>query len=258
MFSYSKARYKKRYGGSDLATERRRADLSCDGVNYKKERCPVGIWERIRITTEEGAKSIQRPIGSYDTLTLPRMDMLEPSEIEDVKEEIARELCRLADSVIQYPERILVVGLGNPDLTPDAVGTECAKEIYPTMQIMQFDDEMFNQLECSELAVIAPSVSGKSGIESSVIVKGVCEKIKPDLVIAVDSLASRSVKRLGTTIQLCDTGIHAGSGVGSHVNAIDEKALGIPVIAIGVPTVIDSMQLIDGEEAQEEAENQKK
>lgn len=225
---------------SDLAVERRRADLSCGGIEYREERTVIGKWERIRITSEEGAKSIGRPKGHYDTLTLPRMDELDFGEIDDAKNELSIELCKLFDIDRIYPERILVAGLGNGSLTPDAVGPLAATNVEPTLHISEADEDMFDSLDCSEIAVIRPGVLGESGIDTGEIIMGVCQRIRPDVVIAIDSLASRSPDRLGTTIQISDTGILPGGGIGAKRKPIDEKALGIPVIAIGVPTVIDS------------------
>ncbi len=225
---------------SDLACERRRANASVAGISYKCERCPSGSWERICISSEEGSKSIGRPIGNYDTLNTGRLDLLDLDGADDAKNEVAAELCRLFDKNGISPERILVVGLGNKALTPDAVGPMTAELVEPTMHISRCDRKMFESLECSEIAVIAPGVCASSGLDSSAVTVGVCEKIKPDAVIAVDALASRSPDRLGTTLQICDTGIFPGTGLGYGTEAIDRDLLGVPVIAIGVPTVINS------------------
>ncbi len=234
---------------SDLALERRRADVTIPGVEYKKEKAPFGIWERIKITSDEGVKSIGRPKGQYDTLTIPRMDLLDASNLDDATEEVARELCYMCDKNGIFPERILVVGLGNKSLTPDAVGPESASRVEATMQLRQHGEEMFLGLECSEIAVLIPGVESQSGIETAEHVYGVSSRVRPDLILAIDSLTSRSPNRLGTTIQISDTGIRPSSGLGKGSMAIDEDTLGIPVISIGVPTVIDSrMFVIDGDE----------
>jgi len=229
---------------SDLAVERRRADRSISGVDYREEPSSIGKWERIRISTEEAARSIGRPIGSYDTLTLPSIEGLDPVSVDDAKNEVARELCMLFDAAKVYPERLLIVGLGNRELTPDAIGPECARLIEPTMHLKQIDEQMFYSLDCAEIAVIAPGVTSKSGIEASEIVRGVCDRIQPDAVIAIDSIASRSPERLGTTIQISGTGIFPGGGLGGNRSPIDEKTVGVPVFAIGVPTVISSTLLV--------------
>ncbi len=225
---------------SDLACERRRADTSVIGVSYSCERCASGNWERIRIFSEEGAKSIGRPIGNYDTLNSERLDLLDFDGEDDAKNEVAAELCRLFEKNSVLPSRILVVGLGNEALTPDSVGPLAASQVEPTLHISEADKKMFDSLECSEIAVIKPGVSAKSGLDSATAALGICEKIKPDAVIAIDALASRAPERLGTTIQFCDTGIFPGTGLGFGRLALNKESLGVPVIGIGVPTVIDS------------------
>ncbi len=225
---------------SDLALERRKIDTEISGIDYRREHSAGGIWERITVRTEEGAESIGRPKGIYDTLTTDRMDRLSPAEIDDACEEIARELCIVFERENIRPGRILVLGLGNGELTPDSVGPRTAREIYPTLHISRGDYEMFEGLECSEIAVLTPGVESESGMDTSLLVKGICKMIRPDVVIAIDALASRSPERLGRTVQISTTGIIPGSGVGRHKSAIDEGALGAPVIAIGVPTVIST------------------
>ena len=228
---------------SDLALERRRASTYVEGVDYKRDVCIGGVWERIKVTSEAGAKSIGRPIGLYDTLTLPRLDTIMPDDIEDAKDEIARELCRMCDLCDISPSRILVVGLGNRDLTPDAIGPSSADEVDATMHIKGEDRDLFDTLGCSEISVFCPGVTSSSGMESASVVKSVVSAVKPTVVFAIDSLASRSSERLGNTVQISNTGIIPGTGVGHSGERIDEQALGVPVIAIGVPTVISAAAL---------------
>lgn len=225
---------------TDLAVERRRINPEIRGVEYKSVECGVGIWECIKIGSEEGARSIGRPKGKYDTLSTGRMDLLSEDEIDDATEEIARKLCEMMDSASAIPDRLLVVGLGNRNLTPDSIGPKAACLVKPTLHIKDFDEEMFSSLECSEIAVITPGVTAESGIDSAEIVKGISRRILPDAIIAVDAIATRSAERLGSTVQISDTGLFPGSGIGNSKSALTESTLGIPVIAIGVPTVIDS------------------
>ena len=225
---------------SDLACERKRADTDIAGVDFSKDISGDYVWERIRISSEEGARSLGRPQGSYDTLTLPRLDTLDGEQIDDGAEEIAKELCILFDNAGIDPRRILVAGLGNPRLTPDSIGPETASRVNATMHIRKFDTGMFRGLDCSEIAVIAPGVMAESGMEARDVIGAICDRIEPDAVIAIDALASRSPMRLGRTIQLSDTGIFPGSGIGNSRSAISESTIGIPVIAIGVPTVISA------------------
>lgn len=225
---------------TDLAIERRRADTDIRGVYYKSRESDGGIWECIRIFSEEGEKSIGRPMGRYDTLNTGRLDLLGEDEIDAATEEIAKKLCEMVDGVEAAPDRILVVGLGNASLTPDSTGPKCAATVKPTMHIKEFDKESFRMLDCSEIAVLSPGVTANSGLDSTEVVLGVCRRINPSLIIAVDSIATRSTERLGSTVQISDTGLFPGSGIGNSGVAMNEDTLGAPVIAVGVPTVIDS------------------
>ncbi len=234
---------------TDLAVERRRIDTDIRGVEYTSSECEVGVWECIRIYSEEGARSIGRPCGNYCTLNIGRMDLISEDEIDDSSEEVAKRLCEIVDNLGVIPERILVAGLGNKNLTPDSVGPKTAEIVKPTLHIKDFDEEMFFSLGCSEIAVIMPSVSALSGLDSSEIIKGVCRRIMPDLIIAVDAIATSSVERLGTTVQISDTGIFPGSGVGNSRTAINENTMGAPTIAIGVPTVIDFRAFENGKKS---------
>ena len=224
---------------SDLAIERRRADTDIFGVKYEKRICLPGTWEHVRITSEGGAKSINRPMGCYDTLNVGRLDTLGEDALLDVQEEIARRLIQIFDDVAVTPARILVVGLGNASLTPDSVGPKSAAKIKPTMHIREYDEELFDSLECSELAVLSPTVPAISGMDTGRTVKAVCEAIVPDAVIAIDSLVTSSKQRLGTTFQISDAGIFPG-GFGNLKTPITRSGVGVPVIGIGVPTVMDS------------------
>ena len=230
---------------SDLAMERRKASTYVEGVDYKRDVCLGGVWERLKITSEAGERNVGRPIGLYDTLTLPRLDTIMPDDIEDAKDEMARELCRMCDLCDISPERILVVGLGNRELTPDAIGPAAADEVDATMQFKSEDPEFFEALGCSEICVVCPDVASNSGINSAEIVKSIADAVKPTVVFAIDSLASRSEERLGNTIQVSNTGIIPGTGVGHRGIRIDEELLGVPVISIGIPTVISTSSLRD-------------
>ncbi len=234
---------------TDLAVERRRADTDIRGVEYTSSECEVGVWECIRIYSDEGARSIGRPRGSYSTLNIGRMDLISEEEVDEASEAVAKKLCEVTDHLGIIPERILVVGLGNRNLTPDSVGPKTAEIVKPTLHIKEFDEEMFYSLGCSEIAVIAPGVSALSGLDSAEVVKGVSRRIIPDMIIAVDAIATSSVERLGTTVQISDTGIFPGSGVGNSRGAINESTMSTPTIAVGVPTVIDFRVFEKGEKS---------
>lgn len=239
MYNYNYGAGKSDGVYTDLALERRRADLSESGVEYTKELCPPGTWERVRITSEAGAKSIGRPRGIYDTLTLPRLDVADDDVLYDAQEEVAKRLCSICDDISVLPGRILVVGLGNIKVTADSVGTKSATRVKPTMHIREYDEDFFDELECSEIAVLCPGVPAITGMDTATTVRSVCEGIVPDVIIAIDSITTRSRTRLGNTIQICDSGVFPG-GMGNLRTPITRGAIGVPVIGIGVPTVIDS------------------
>lgn len=227
---------------SDLAVERQRARCDIRGISYERVRCPIGYWERVRVSSDEGASAIGRPIGTYDTLSTERLDTEDEDSLYDIQEELARRLCVIFDDISVMPARILVVGLGNPTLTPDSLGPRTAERIKATMHIREYDEELFDALECSEIAIISPGVSAHTGLDTGVIIKAMCEAISPDVVIAVDSLMTRSEERLGRTIQISDSGIFPG-GLGNLKTPITRSGVGVPVIGIGVPTVISSRLL---------------
>lgn len=223
---------------TDLAAERRRADTECDGVEYEKEITLIGSWERVRITNEEGEISVMRPIGTYDTLTTERLDRLSEGELLDAADEIAKRLCKICDECGIFPARILVVGFGNEGLTPDSVGPKSAKTVKPTLHISEYNSEAFDELECSEIAVFCPTVPAVCGMDSSDTVRMLSERLTPDLIIAIDSIMTSSTERLGATFQISSSGLFPG-GVGNLHSPITKASMGSPVIAIGVPTVID-------------------
>ena len=225
-------------GYTDLASERRRADSSLEGVDFKQIACQVGVWDRVKIRNEVGARLIGRPIGTYDTLNLERLDLFDEEGLLDVQEAIAKRLCSICDENAIIPARILVVGFGNEKLTPDSFGPKCATRVKPTLHISRYDEDTFEELECSEIAVFCPGVPALSGMESAESTRQICEVTNPDVIFAIDAISTRSQLRLGASIQLSDTGIFPG-GVGNLRIPITKETMGVPVIGIGVPTVMD-------------------
>ncbi len=228
------------YGFTDLASERGRFDIELEGVEYKKRNSDGGIWEIISINTKRGENAVGKAIGTYYTLSCGRTDLLSENEAWDVQEEVARNLCEMCEKDHIFPGRILVVGLGNSALTPDTIGVKSALEVKPTLHIYNQEPAVFEELDTSEIAVCTPGVLSQTGIDSSEIVKSITKRISPDLVICIDALATKSPERLGTAIQMTNTGIVPGSGVGNRISAINYDTLGVPVFSIGLPTVINS------------------
>ena len=223
---------------TDLMSERKRADAS-EGVEFKRYPSASGVWERVRITSAKGAASIGRPIGNYSTLHTDPMSFVDKYSKDEIEEEIANELWDLCDMNNIIPKRVLVIGLGNRRLTPDSLGPTAAELVFPTKHIKDESEDIFGRLSCSEIAVSVPDVKSASGLDTLDTIKGISDKIKPTLIIAIDALCARDEERLGKTVQIADTGIFSGSGVGTRNQDISKESLGVPVISIGIPTVID-------------------
>lgn len=195
----------------------------------------------IKIETESAGEKMEKPPGTYVTLELPPIEDCEPEE----RAECARIICSEIRKMYSIDEntKTLVVGLGNHDITSDALGPKTASGIIVTRhRFIILGREDYKDI--SDVSVITPGVMGTTGIETVDMIQGIVEKTKPDLVIAVDALASRNVSRITTTIQMCDTGISPGAGVGNNRKGINEDTLGVKVLAIGVPTVINTSSII--------------
>ena len=195
------------------------------------------------IETENGAKAMGKPVGTYITLEAPNMSIPD----EDYHREISKELAvHLKKLMGEEEQSVLVVGLGNRDVTPDALGPYVVKNINITRHVIrEYGKASMDEERVNQVSGIVPGVMAQTGMETLEIIRGVVEETKPQLVVVVDALAARSTKRLNRTIQITDTGINPGSGVGNHRNGINEQVLGVPVIAIGVPTVVDAATIVN-------------
>ena len=202
---------------------------------------------RVEIVTENGAKAMGKPVGTYLTIEAP--DLALPDDESHM--EIAARLCSHISGLITKIRRkeaeedkdlsVLVVGLGNRDVTPDALGPYVADHLCVTRHIVkEYGKYAMGMEQANLISAIVPGVMGQTGMESAEIVRGIVGETHPDLVIAVDALAARNSRRLNRTVQIADTGISPGSGVGNHRAGMTEESLGVPVIAIGVPTVVDA------------------
>lgn len=200
---------------------------------------------KVIIETENGAKTMGKHVGTYITLEAPNMTVPD----EDYHREISEELAKMIESLIKKKKKeynVLVVGLGNREVTPDALGPYVADNLVVTRHIIkEYGKYAMGEKNVHMVSAIVPGVMGQTGMESVEIVNGIVKETKPDFLIAIDALAARSTKRLNRTIQIADTGIHPGSGVGNHRGGITKETLGIPVIAIGVPTVVDAATIVN-------------
>ncbi len=235
---------------TDLALEAResigKAEEELRGITveeYDREEIQVHIT-RVVISSKNGAKAMNKPMGNYITLEAPAMQEAD----DDYHREISQELARQIRSILpgaDTEQSILVVGLGNRDVTADALGPGVIDNLFVTRHIVkEYGKAAYNKERMNLVSGIVPGVMAATGMEAAEIVKGVVEQTKPDLVIVVDALAARSTKRLNRTIQVTDTGIQPGSGVGNHRNALTKDNLGVPVIAVGVPTVVDAATIV--------------
>ena len=227
---------------TDLAVEMRDAykkaqQTDVPGVLSEEETIDDVKITRVKIETEEGAGYIGKPIGKYITLDAPQIKQNEPDINEKIFKVLARELRKIIGTDIN--QSVLVVGLGNWNVTPDALGPKVISDVEVTRHILEYAPDILNR-PVRSVSAISPGVLGTTGMETSEVIRGVIDKIKPDFVIAVDALASRKLERISTTIQIADTGINPGSGIGNKRTALSKETLGVPVIAIGVPTVVDA------------------
>ncbi len=240
---------------TDLALEAREfvedANGALHGViveEYDTEGVEIHVT-RVQITTKNGAKMLGKPMGTYVTLEVPQLsEMGETSDVGEqhhlVAEEISNQLKQLLPETEEVPS-VLIVGLGNRDVTADALGPEVVEHLCITRHmIREYGKVAFLKENTAMVSSMVPGVMAKTGMETAEIVAGIVSQTQPDAVSVVDALAARSTKRLNRTIQISNTGIHPGSGVGNHRNAITQEVLGIPVIAMGVPTVVDAATIV--------------
>lgn len=198
----------------------------------------------VKILTENGAKVMRKPVGTYITMEAPNMMIPDEDYLADVAEELANYLKELL-KIEKQDYTALVVGLGNRNVTPDALGPQVIDELHVTRHIIkEYGKYAMAEEESHMVSAIAPGVMAQTGMESSEIVKGIVSEVKPDFVIAIDALAARNTRRLNRTIQIANTGINPGSGVGNHREGITQETLGIPVIAVGVPTVVSAATIV--------------
>ena len=228
---------------TDIALERQEmlAESEQKGIKVKRWEKEKAKVTEIEILNEFGAKNINKPIGKYITVEVPEFS--HESELLDGR------LTALTESIKNLipcnAEKMLVVGLGNENITPDALGPLCARQIFSTRHIKGEIIKDLGIKNMKSVAAVSTGVLGQTGIESAEYIKGIVDLINPDAVIVVDALASRRLARLGKTVQLTDTGITPGSGVGNYRKSIDESTLGIPVISMGVPTVVDGNTIVN-------------
>jgi len=224
---------------TDLAVESREMHLennnvtSLEGTEIQED----GPVTRVKILTNKAATLLNKEIGNYITIDVPRDTFDTQEGYEELCKITATELKNLIH--LKKEDTVLVVGLGNRNITPDSLGPQVTDGLLVSRHLITYMPEEVDQ-RLVPLCAISPGVLGITGIETSEIIKGVTEKVRPSLIIAVDALCSRKMERINTTIQISDTGIIPGGGIGNKRNAINKETMGVPVISMGVPTVVDA------------------
>jgi len=231
---------------TDLAVEAREMAQSTkagdiDGVIYEEIDDRGVRYQKLTVANENGKNYIGKPIGTYFTAEITSVLRREGDSFINTVTVIS-DLIKQVLGKNEGDGCTLVVGLGNRDITPDGIGPRCAESVLVTRHLKEHAPQDFSFL--NPVAVISPGVLGTSGIESADYIKWVCDNLKPKQILVIDALAAKSLDRLCRTVQITDTGITPGSGVGNSRNAINREIMGTPVIAIGVPTVVDIRSLL--------------
>ncbi len=234
------------YLHTDLACECVPAENSAPGVEHRS--FDAGGFEAYEtlITSHKGAAATGRKKGRYLTLFCPRLsspDKPDAPELSSAICDLIRDFVHHMGFEITKNTSVLIAGLGNRFITSDAIGPKTADKLIATHQLKK-ESEAFSRLEVPSTAVLSPGVSSQSGLDASHLIKSAAQAINADFIIAIDALAARSTQRLCSTVQISDSGIHPGSGIGNHRSPITKETMGVPVIAIGIPTVINSSTII--------------
>ncbi len=234
---------------SDLACEWLKEDEApCDGVLMRERKMGGMVLQEMEITSPGAAQELGRPCGHYLTFSCGPIHMHGEEKRQLLVHLLAGRLRGMAERLCgKRPDGdfgVLAVGLGNRYLTSDALGPMTVSRLEATSHLREYDEKLFRTLGCCALSAFAPGVLGETGLETHLLVKGAVQAARPDLVIAVDALAAHCCDRLAATVQLCDTGIVPGSGVGNHRGALTRETLGVPVISLGAPTVVNSAVLV--------------
>ncbi|KXG73615.1 GPR endopeptidase [Thermotalea metallivorans] len=230
---------------TDLALEARElyqenSNQEIPGVEVEQKKEDFATVTRVKVFNRQGSEIMGKPEGSYITVEAPGLKKADADLKDQVSQLLAKELVQLIPKKKNL--KTLIVGLGNWNVTPDALGPQVVSKVLVTRHFFEAYGKKDDPTMTS-VSAISPGVMGTTGIETVEIIRGIVEKTKPDLVIAIDALASRRMERVHTTIQISTTGINPGSGVGNMRKEFSEKTMGVPVLAIGVPTVVDAATL---------------
>ena len=211
-----------------------------DGIETEEEKVGDDILTtRVKVLSKQGEEAINKPIGNYITIDIKNLKVANEDEMQKASEVVTKELKALIDKHVSSKDPVLVVGLGNLYVTPDALGPKVINEIDITRHLLEYMPEVLNE-DTRSVSAVSPGVLGTTGIETQEILKGIVQNINPKLIIIIDALSSRSIERISSSIQIADTGIVPGAGVGNTRKELTKDSLGVPVIAIGIPTVVEA------------------
>ncbi len=233
---------------TDLACESMGETPTVDGVKYREEMTGGFRFFRMEIVRQAAAELLHKPMGHYITVECGKITELSEDRTLLLSHLLAEELRSMAERVAEKRTDsefgILVIGLGNAELTADAVGPETVSRLTATRHLREHETALYRQIGCCALSALSPGVLGQTGIETVELIRGAVRYVRPDVLLVIDALAARSCDRLASTIQISDAGIEPGSGVGNYRAAITKRSVGVPVIALGVPTVVNSATLV--------------
>ncbi len=237
------------YARTDLACEwGRMGECEREGTRYTEGRWAYGTLRSLRICNERAAERIGRPRGEYVTIECGAIWQLDHEQLDALVEVVARALLRLLHDEMQAradgKTDVLVVGLGNMEITADAIGPRAVRELLVTRHLRDQTPDIFRRMGCCGVSALSPGVLGQTGMEVAEVVLGAVQHCHPHALIVIDALAARSCDRLATTVQLSNTGIIPGAGIGNDRCEINRVTMGVPVIALGIPTVVDSSTLV--------------
>lgn len=236
-----------------------RSDLACEssGIQdgdalpsdvYREEKSGGFDISRLCICDDFYEDMLGKPKGTYVTVTCGKIWLMDAEPWETLVSLLARELRDMCAKVsgrrVDRGFGVLVAGLGNSEITPDAIGPDSVRKLNVTRHLRAIDEKLYDTVGRCEISAVFPGVLGQTGIETVELIRGAAENAGPDVVLAIDALAARSCERLAATVQLSDCGIRPGSGIGNNRKAICQETVGVPVIALGVPTVVNSSTLV--------------
>lgn len=235
-----------------------RTDLACEcGVKereglgpeiYREEREGDTLITRLHIQSKEQGALFGKPEGHYVTVMCGKIWLMGEEELSALSSLLAREIRAFAadmtGKVVDRSFGVLVAGLGNAEITSDAIGPRAVSGLNVTRHLRGVNEALYETVGRCEISALSPGVLGQTGIETVELVRGAVENARPDLVVVIDALAARSCERLATTVQLCDSGLTPGSGIGNERKGINGETVGVPVLALGVPTVVGSSSLV--------------